>query len=80
MIQMNSRVYRLEGPLKLRVSRPVQTEEARFEFAADLMKRLSEKPKVMEKSQAEKPHMGQPKALDKPNMGQPNMGQPKGKL
>jgi transcription-repair coupling factor (superfamily II helicase) len=80
MIQMNERVYRLEGPLKLRVSRPVQTEEARFEFAADLMRRLSEKPKVMEKGQAEKP-----KALDKPNTGRPNMGQPdtgrpKGKL
>jgi len=38
MIQMNPRVYRLEGSLKLRVSRPVQTEEARFEFAADLKK------------------------------------------
>ncbi|MFL6601054.1 MAG: transcription-repair coupling factor [Steroidobacteraceae bacterium] len=56
MIQMNPRVYRLEGSLKLRVSRPVQTEEARFEFAADLMKRLGEKPKAVEK-----PNMGQPK-------------------
>jgi len=62
--------------LKLRVSRPVQTEEARFEFAADLMKRLSEKPKAMEKGQAEKPNMGQPN-MGQPNMGQPNMGQPK---
>jgi transcription-repair coupling factor (superfamily II helicase) len=75
MIQMNPRVYRLEGPLKLRVSRPVQTEEARFEFAADLMRRLGEKPKVSEKGQAEKP-----KAVEKPNTGRPNMGQPKGKL
>jgi hypothetical protein len=49
MIQMNPRVYRLEGSLKLRVTRPVQTEEARFEFAADLMRRLGEKPKAVEK-------------------------------
>jgi transcription-repair coupling factor (superfamily II helicase) len=48
MIQMNPRVYRLEGSLKLRVTRPVQTEEARFEFAADLMRRLGEKPKPVE--------------------------------
>src|SRR5579862_3613749 len=54
MIQMNPRVYRLAGPLKLRVSRPVQTEEARFEFAADLMRRLGEKPKAAEKAQAGK--------------------------
>jgi transcription-repair coupling factor (superfamily II helicase) len=45
MIQMNARVYRLEGPLKLRVTRPMATEETRFEYAADLMRRLSEKPK-----------------------------------
>jgi transcription-repair coupling factor (superfamily II helicase) len=61
MIQMNPRVYRLEGSLKLRVTRPVQTEEARFEFAADLMRRLGEKPKVIEKGQGDKP-----KALEKP--------------
>jgi transcription-repair coupling factor (superfamily II helicase) len=61
MIQMNPRVYRLEGSLKLRVTRPVQTEEARFEFAADLMRRLGEKPKVLEKAQGDKP-----KALEKP--------------
>jgi transcription-repair coupling factor (superfamily II helicase) len=64
MIQMNPRVYKLEGPLKLRVSRPVQTEEARFEFAADLMRRLGEKPKAVEK----------PKALEKPQPA----GKPKG--
>jgi len=64
MIQMNPRVYKLEGPLKLRVSRPVQTEEARFEFAADLMMRLGEKPKAVEK----------PKALEKPQPA----GKPKG--
>jgi transcription-repair coupling factor (superfamily II helicase) len=44
MIQMNARVYRLEGPLKLRVTRPMATEETRFEYAADLMRRLSGKP------------------------------------
>jgi hypothetical protein len=70
MIQMNPRVYRLEGSLKLRVTRPVQTEESRFEFAADLMRRLAEKPKVIEKGPGDKP-----KTLEKPNMGQP-----KGKL
>ena len=46
MVQKASREYRLEGPLKLRVSRPLPTEEARFDFAADLMKRLGEKPKA----------------------------------
>jgi transcription-repair coupling factor (superfamily II helicase) len=61
MIQMNPRVYRLEGSLKLRVSRPVQTEEARFEFAADLMRRLGEKPKVIDKGQGDKS-----KAIEKP--------------
>jgi transcription-repair coupling factor (superfamily II helicase) len=46
MIQKNPREYRLEGSLKLRVSRPLATEEARFEFAADLLERLAEKPKA----------------------------------
>ncbi len=46
MIQMNPRVYKLEGPLKLRVTRPMQTEETRFEYAADLMKRLGVRGKV----------------------------------
>ncbi len=45
MIQKTAREYRLEGPLKLRVSRALATEETRFEFAADLMKRLGEKPR-----------------------------------
>src|SRR5207253_2098614 len=35
MIQTGARQYRLEGPLKLRVSRQLPTENARFEFAAD---------------------------------------------
>jgi len=46
MIQMNPRVYKLEGPLKLRVTRSLQTEETRFEYAADLMKRLGVRGKV----------------------------------
>jgi transcription-repair coupling factor (superfamily II helicase) len=40
MLQKAPREYRLDGPLKLRVSRPMEKEEARFEFAADLLKRL----------------------------------------
>ncbi|HUI61432.1 MAG TPA: transcription-repair coupling factor [Steroidobacteraceae bacterium] len=45
MIQKQPREYRLEGSLKLRVSRPLATEEARFEFATELLKRLAEKPR-----------------------------------
>jgi transcription-repair coupling factor (superfamily II helicase) len=41
MLQKNSREYRLEGPLKLRVSRPLEKDEARFEFAGTLMKNLA---------------------------------------
>jgi transcription-repair coupling factor (superfamily II helicase) len=43
MIQKAPKEYRLEGPLKLRVSRPLPKEEQRFDFAADLMKRLGDK-------------------------------------
>ncbi len=46
MIQTGAREYRLEGPLKLRVSRQLPTENARFEFAADLLRRLGEAPRV----------------------------------
>ena len=46
MIQKSSREYRLEGPLKLRVSRPLPAEGARFEFAAQLLQRLGEQPRV----------------------------------
>ena len=42
MVQKGAREYRLEGPLKLRVSRQLPAESARFEFAAQLLKRLSE--------------------------------------
>jgi transcription-repair coupling factor (superfamily II helicase) len=40
MLQRAPREYRLEGPLKLRISRPMEKEEARFEFATELLKRL----------------------------------------
>jgi len=43
MIQKGPKEYRLEGPLKLRVSRPLPKEEQRFDFAADLMRRLGDK-------------------------------------
>jgi transcription-repair coupling factor (superfamily II helicase) len=42
MVQKGSREYRLEGPLKLRVSRQLPAENARFEFAAQLLARLGE--------------------------------------
>ena len=42
MIQRSSREYRLEGPLKLRISRTLPTEAARFEFAGQLLQRLTE--------------------------------------
>jgi transcription-repair coupling factor (superfamily II helicase) len=41
LIQQAPREYRLEGPLRLRVTRAMPTEEARFEFGASLMKRLT---------------------------------------
>jgi len=46
MIQKGSREYRLDGPLRLRVSRALPTESARFEFAADLFRRLGEPPRL----------------------------------
>jgi transcription-repair coupling factor (superfamily II helicase) len=44
MIQRGAREYRLEGPLKLRISRQLPAESARFEFAAELLERLGERP------------------------------------
>jgi len=41
LIQKQPKEYRLEGPLKLRISWPLPKEEMRFEFASDLLKRLS---------------------------------------
>jgi len=46
MVQKSARDYRLEGPLKLRVSRQLPAETARFEFAAQLLQRLGEPPRV----------------------------------
>jgi transcription-repair coupling factor (superfamily II helicase) len=46
LIQKHAREYRLEGPLKLRVARPLPTEANRFEFAGELLKRLGESPRV----------------------------------
>ncbi len=43
MIQRNAREFRLEGPLKLRVSRPLQKEGPRFEFAGELLQRFAQK-------------------------------------
>ncbi len=40
MVQKQPREYRLEGPLKLRISRQMPTEQGRFEFGAELLKRL----------------------------------------
>ena len=41
LMQQAPREYRLEGPLRLRITRAMPTEEARFEFGASLMKRLT---------------------------------------
>jgi transcription-repair coupling factor (superfamily II helicase) len=40
MIQKSPREYRLEGSLKLRVAQSLPSEDARFRFAAELLKRL----------------------------------------
>ena len=45
LMQQAPREYRLEGPLRLRVTRAMPTEEARFEFGAALMKRLAARPR-----------------------------------
>jgi transcription-repair coupling factor (superfamily II helicase) len=42
LVQERGREYRLDGALKLRVSRPLQQEPARFEFASQLLRRLGE--------------------------------------
>jgi transcription-repair coupling factor (superfamily II helicase) len=46
LVQRGAREYRLEGPLKLRVSRALPSDSARFEFAAELLKRLGEAPRL----------------------------------
>ncbi|MDE2447737.1 MAG: DEAD/DEAH box helicase, partial [Gammaproteobacteria bacterium] len=45
LMQQAPREYRLEGPLRLRITRPMPAEEARFEFGASLMKRLAGRPR-----------------------------------
>ena len=42
MVQKGAREYRLDGPLRLRVARQLPAESARFEFAAELLRRLGE--------------------------------------
>ena len=44
LMQHSPREYRLEGAMKLRISRGLPDEEARFGFAAALMRRLAGKP------------------------------------
>jgi transcription-repair coupling factor (superfamily II helicase) len=41
LIQDRSREYRLEGPLKLRISRDLDDEAERYEFVGDLLRKLS---------------------------------------
>jgi transcription-repair coupling factor (superfamily II helicase) len=45
LMQQAPREYRLEGPLRLRITRAMPAEEARFEFGGSLMKRLAAKPR-----------------------------------
>ncbi len=40
LIQGGAREYRLDGPQRLRITRPLPSESARFEFAAGLLRRL----------------------------------------
>src|ERR1700722_6033295 len=46
LIQKHAREYRLEGPLKLRVTRQLPGEKERFEYAGELLKRLGEPSRV----------------------------------
>ena len=48
MVQKGARDYRLEGPLKMRLTRQLPTEEQRFVFAEALLKLLAEKAKPAE--------------------------------
>ena len=50
LIQRNAKSYRLEGPLKLRVSGPPADESRRFELAAELLQRLVESPSPSNRS------------------------------
>jgi len=52
MVQKGARDYRLEGPLKMRLTRQLPTEEQRFVFAEALLKLLGEKAKPAEAAPA----------------------------
>jgi hypothetical protein len=41
-VQREARHYRLDGPLRLRISRGLPKEAERFSFAAELLKRLAQ--------------------------------------
>jgi transcription-repair coupling factor (superfamily II helicase) len=41
LIQKSAREYRLDGPSRLRISRQMQNDQARFEYAGELLGRLS---------------------------------------
>ena len=45
LLQQAPREYRLEGPLRMRLTRAMPTEEARFAFGASLMRRLAGGPR-----------------------------------
>ena len=47
LLQSNPREYRLEGPLKLRVSHPLVDETERFEFVTALLQRLGSGAAIM---------------------------------
>jgi transcription-repair coupling factor (superfamily II helicase) len=61
MVQKGARDYRLEGPLKMRLTRQLPAEEQRFVFADALLKLLGEKVKPAEAAPAPVPGGG-PKA------------------
>jgi len=46
LIQKHPRELRLEGPLKLRVTRALSAEAERFDYATQLLRRLGEAPRV----------------------------------
>ena len=46
LMQQSPREYRLEGPLKLRIARPLAEEPERFRYAAELLTRLAVPPRA----------------------------------
>jgi transcription-repair coupling factor (superfamily II helicase) len=75
MVQKGARDYRLEGPLKMRLTRQLPTEEQRFVFAEALLKLLGEKPKVeavpAPQATAAKPTQGAKSAVPAAKPGAP---------